>query len=320
MFLKSITQLAAPGGTRARLSILIFHRVLAAQDPLFPEEADERRFDEVLQWVRRWYRVMPLDEAVDALREDRLPARAMAITFDDGYADNATRAVPILQRHGMTATFFVATSFLDGGRMWNDTVIESLRRCTADSVDLGPVGLTPMPLRSAAERRAAAMATLRATKYLPADERHQQVQRVQHICAPGALPDDLMMQTAQVRGLLRAGMQVGAHTRTHPILSRISDDQARHEIHRSKEDLQDLLGRPVNLFAYPNGKPGVDYAPQHVAMVRESGFSAAVSTSAGASARDSDFHQLPRFTPWDQQAWRFGVRLLRNTRSAGARC
>ena len=124
----------SPGGTRARLSILIYHRVLPEPDGLFPDVPDLKRFEQELHWISRWFHVLPLDEAAARLEAGSLPPRAAAITFDDGYADNATVALPALQRAGLSATFFIATSFLDGGRMWNDTVIESVRACRADSI------------------------------------------------------------------------------------------------------------------------------------------------------------------------------------------
>ena len=126
----------SPAGDEAQLSILIFHRVLPKVDPLFPLELTSARFDAVCRWLRRWFNVIPLDEAVQALSRRELPARALAITFDDGYADNHEVALPILLKHGLPATFFIATGFLDGGRMWNDTVIESLRHCKAARLDL----------------------------------------------------------------------------------------------------------------------------------------------------------------------------------------
>ena len=133
--LKTAFQLASSTGD-PKLSILIFHRVLPETDPLFPDEPDARRFDQVMGWVKTWFNVMPLDAAVDALKKRNLPARAMAITFDDGYADNRTTALPILKRHGLSATFFIATGYLNGGRMWNDTVIESIRKSQAKSLEL----------------------------------------------------------------------------------------------------------------------------------------------------------------------------------------
>ena len=111
----------------ARLSTLIFHRVNADPDPLFPCEPDAQRFESLMRFVAATYRVMTLGEAIDHLARATLPPRSLVITFDDGYADNAEVALPILQRLGLRATFFISTGFLDGGRMWNDSVIECLR-------------------------------------------------------------------------------------------------------------------------------------------------------------------------------------------------
>ena len=128
MPVKVAFELLSPGQRNGRLSILIFHRVLAQVDPLFPEEVDAARFDVICGWLRRWFNVLPLDAAVRRLRDGSLPRRAAAITFDDGYADNHDIALPILKKHGLPSTFFIATGFLDGGCMWNDTVIEAIRR------------------------------------------------------------------------------------------------------------------------------------------------------------------------------------------------
>lgn len=112
--------------------------------------------------------------------------------------------------------------------------------------------------------------------------------------------------------MLQSGMEIGAHTVTHPILTRTSADAARNEIIECGRRLSDILRVPVRLFAYPNGKPGVDYASEHVRMVRDAGYAAAVSTSWGGATARSDIFQLPRFTPWDRAPDRFALRLVRN--------
>jgi peptidoglycan/xylan/chitin deacetylase (PgdA/CDA1 family) len=84
--------------------------------------------------------------------------------------------------------------------------------------------------------------------------------------------NDTMIETVR-----QAGVQIGAHTVAHSILARLSDDEARQQIGDSKRFLEDLLGEPVGLFAYPNGKPGEDYSPATVEVVRSLGFDAAVS-------------------------------------------
>lgn len=306
----------SPGGSRARLSILIFHRVLPTPDPLFPEEIDAARFDAVCRWLAGWFHVLPLDEAVRRLHEGTLPARALAITFDDGYADNHDVALPILRRHGLNATFFVATGFLGGGIMWNDVLIEAVRRTALDAVDAEAA--TGLPLGrlatgSAVERRAAADTLIRALKYRVPDERLAAVHAVSR--AAGVVPPaELMMTPAQVRALHAAGMRIGGHTVHHPILARLAPAAARAEIADGRRALESMIDAPVRLFAYPNGKPGEDFRDEHAVMAREAGFDAAVTTGWGAADARTDPFRLPRFTPWDRARWRFGLRLLDNLR------
>ncbi|MFY9514100.1 MAG: polysaccharide deacetylase family protein [Rubrivivax sp.] len=314
--LRAGLRLLSPPGAAGRLSIVIFHRVLAQADPLFPGDPDAPHFDAICRWLASWFRVLPLDEATDRLARGGLPPRAACITFDDGYADNHDLAMPILRRHGLTATFFIATGFLDGGRMWNDTVVESLRRCRADRLDVSGLGLPRLSLLDLGgwpARRAAMRQLLGAIKYLGFDERQACVDRLAAL-AGAALPHDLMMRSEQLKAMASAGMQIGAHTVSHPILARLDAAQAEHEIASNKAELESRLQQPVRLFAYPNGKPGDDYLPRDVETVRRLGFSAAVSTSPGAARSGAGLrlHELPRFTPWDTQRLRFGLRLARN--------
>lgn len=317
MVLRMALAALSPAGPRARLSTLIFHRVLPVADPLFPDEVDRDRFDALCGWLRAWFQVLPLDQALSRLRDGSLPSRALAISFDDGYADNHEVALPVLQRHGLSATFFVASAFLDGGRMWNDSVIEALRRTSKDRIQPGDLdgtlaqALPELPLVNAGQRRAAIDRVLGAVKYLEPARRQRAVDALVRQCAV-ALPDDLMMSGRQVQQLRQAGMGIGAHTLTHPILARLGDDEARSEILRGRDELQRLLGERIALFAYPNGKPGQDYSERSIELVREAGFDAAVSTAAGVATAASDRFQIPRFTPWDRQRLRFGLRLARN--------
>ncbi|WP_284615889.1 polysaccharide deacetylase family protein [Aquabacterium humicola] len=309
-------RLLSPGGRNARLTILIYHRVLARPDELQPDLPDAAAFDRQMQWVADTFNVLPLDVAVRRMNEGGLPHRAAAITFDDGYADNLTQAMPILQRRGLTSTFFISTGYLDGGRMWNDTISETIRRCRQDRLDLTELGLGVHALATLDDRRAAIQALQRATKYLPQAQRQQAVDALAHH-AGEPLPRDLMMTTAQLRALRDGGMQIGGHTVTHPILARIPPAQARAEILDGKAQVEALLQQPVTLFAYPNGVPGRDFGPEHVAMLRDSGFDAAVTTAAGSADRHADRFQLPRFTPWDKTRQRFRLRLAMNLRERG---
>jgi peptidoglycan/xylan/chitin deacetylase (PgdA/CDA1 family) len=296
--------------SRRKLTILIYHRVNRGVDALFPSIPDAARFDTQMTWIGSALNVVPLPEAIESLSAGRLPPRAACITFDDGYADNAEVALPILARHRFHATFFIATGFLDGGRMWNDTIIEAVHRAHGPVLDLREIGLGCLPIDSARARRAAIDAIIGQTKYLPPQVRDERVAAIARI-GGAELPDDLMMTSAQVRELDRAGMEVGGHTQTHPILARLDPAAARAEIANGRATLESLLGKKVRLFAYPNGKPGLDYGPEHVAMVRELGFDAAVSTRAIAADAASDRYELPRFAPWGRTYLRLGADLLR---------
>lgn len=298
-------------GARRRLSILIFHRVHRSTDPLFPGEPDAVRFERTLRWVRGCFHVMPLADAIAALRRDALPAGALAITFDDGYADNATVALPVLAQLGLPATFFVATGFLDGGRMFNDTIIEAVRAHRGETLDLDALGLRRHSTADADARRRAAEAVIRQVKHLPPRARDEAVAAVAaRVGQP--LPDDLMMTSAQVRALADAGMEIGGHTSSHPILTRSTPADAEREIADGRDRLAAIVGRRITHFAYPNGKPNDDYDASHVALVRRLGFDAAVCTAWGAAGAGSDCFQLPRFTPWDANPLKFCLRLLRN--------
>lgn len=314
--IKLLAAARSPAGPRARLSILIFHRVLERSDPLFPDEVDAQRFDQICGWLRDWFDVLPLDLAVQQLSEGTLPARALAITFDDGYEDNFSVALPILRRHKLTATFFVATGFLDGGCMWNDRIVEAVRGSTRGVLDLGQIGRAEFGVYpiddNAGQRRAIAAILLRA-KYLEPAKRLQFSDQLAEL-AQVQSPSGLMMTSQQVRELHRSGMQIGAHTVWHPILARLSHADAEREIGESKRQLESITGAPVTLFAYPNGSRGDDYDDATVALVREAGFEAAVSTDWGAAGDGSKRFELPRFTPWDRDRVRFGLRLVANLR------
>lgn len=295
-----------------RLSVLIFHRVLPVSDPIFPGELDAQRFARLMHIVARTFRVLPLDKAVALLASGKLPARALAITFDDGYADNHDVAMPILKGLKLSATVFVATGFLDGGRMWNDTVIECFRRTRAERVDLTELGLSPMPTISAIDRRLAIERVISIIKYQLPDMREPMLRHVHERCGRPDLPSNLMMRSQDLRSLDSGGIDVGAHTVNHPILSTLSDELACAEMKNSRDRLQALTDKPVTLLAYPNGQPEVDFDRRHATMAQNLGFAAAFSTRKGVSRQGDDLFSLPRYSPWERSAMRWSVSLVQH--------
>jgi peptidoglycan/xylan/chitin deacetylase (PgdA/CDA1 family) len=315
MPVKSLFQLLSPSGPDARLSILIFHRVLPAPDPMFPGEPDAERFTAEMRWVKNWFNVVPLPEAIERLSAGTLPARPAAITFDDGYSDNFTVALPILQQAGLPATFFITVGHLDGGMMWNDAVIDMVREAEGPELNLTRFKLGRYAVNTVSNRRRTVGELLSKLKYLEFAERKSLVGELTEAANLPPKPD-LMMSSDQVRNLAALGMTIGAHTVNHPILARISESEARAEIGEGKERLEAITRDRVTLFAYPNGKPGIDYTQAHVELTRRAGFDAACSTGWGAATRGCDPYQIPRFTPWDRAQWRYALRLAQNMRRA----
>lgn len=310
--LRPLAGLLSPAGRRARLTVLIYHRVVPERDPLRPDEPDAAAFAWQMETLATLFNVLPLGEAVGRLRAGTLPVRAACVTFDDGYADNHDEASPILRAVGIPATFFVATGFLNGGRMFNDTVIEVLRRVPAGPLDLTDLGLGTVTVPVGVQARLGLVRTLlERLKRTTLGERAR-LERALRGISPGQLPTRLMMTDAQVMALARQGMEIGAHTVDHPLLTHIATDEARREIAESQQFLERLTGARVSLFAYPNGRRGDDFDARHSALVRALGFDGAVTTHRAVAGPGSDPYALPRATPWDRTPVRFAIRLIRN--------
>jgi len=299
-----------------RLTILIYHRVLPDWQPLRPDESHAVLFERQMALLARHFRPMALGDAVRALRDGRLPQRACCVTFDDGYADNLTVAGPIMQRHRIPASVFVATGYLDGGRMFNDTVIECVAATKLMQLDATVLGLGPLPLATLDERRQAVSSILKVVRYLPPTERDSKVADLVRAAGSPVLPDDLMLSTPQLRALAASGVDIGGHTISHNVLTTLTSEQAEAEIGGGKRTLERLLDRPVPHFAYPNGVPARDFTRAHADLVRRLGFELAVTTAVGVVSQDTlDPFQLPRFSPWGKSVLALSARLARNAQS-----
>jgi peptidoglycan/xylan/chitin deacetylase (PgdA/CDA1 family) len=308
--LRLLTSLISPAGEKSRLSALIFHRVLHSRDELLDDPTIDE-FETLMRWTRSQFNVVPLQDAIAGLRNGRLPARPLVITFDDGYADNADLAAPVLRQLGLPATFFIANGFLNGGRMFNDTVYAAVKSCRSAVLDLTTLGLGRYPLGSASQRRQACATLLPQLKELPIGAREQVTAEICSI-ARVIPPVNLMMTSSQVADLAAQGFEIGSHTVSHPILARIGEVEARREIQQNRQRLGEIVGKRPRFFAYPNGHPGKDYTLETARIVRELGFEAAFTTERGVARVGTDLFQLPRFTPWDRSRFGFGLRMAHN--------
>lgn len=298
-----------PSGTNL-LPILMYHRVLAEPDPLQPDVPHQALLAEQFRTLAGAFNVLPLHEAASLLQQGRLPPGAACITFDDGYRDNHDLALPLLREFGLPATVFVATGFLNGGRMFNDSVVETVRRLDTGEIDLSRVGLGKRLVSDIASRRTLISDLTKAVKYLEPAERDDFCETLCHR-AGSRLPTDLMMDDRQVKAMSDAGIDIGGHTVNHPILARVDAEVAQREIDTNRDQITALTGKQPLCFAYPNGKPNLDYSSAHARMVSKAGYQAAVSTAVGVASDDADPFQLPRFMPRERSAAQFVARMVR---------
>lgn len=304
---KPVFRVLSPSGERARLFVFIFHRVVAISDPLLPAEPDAVQFDWMMRFVSRNFNVLSFGAAIALLNSGKLPAAAACITFDDGYQDNFSVAMPILQRYGLTATFFIASGFLDGGRMWNDDIIEAIRASSSKVVDWSAFGLGQYDFSTHHGRLLSIDAVLSKLKYFPHAERETIAREI--ACRSGVQnKSNLMMTSNEVRSLRAAGMEIGAHTHSHPILSGLSEHEAESDVAKGKSVLEAILGEQVTSFAYPNGNTQRDLGVRDAEIVKRLGFVGAATTDWGTATVRTDPFMIPRFTPWDRTSSRFAMR------------
>lgn len=318
LVINSATRQVWPSGADGRLNILFYHRVLLEPDPLTPELMDAATFERQIKALASVFTIVPLEVAVEQLYSGTIKPLTLSISFDDGYMDNHEIAAPILKKHKLHATFYLTSGFMNGRLMYNDQILETIRRLPTGKYDFSWLGLSEFSISDVTSRRKLFLSLVASVKYLSSEQRDAVCNRLVAM-VDGKLPLNVMMRAEHILNLHRSGMSIGGHTVDHPILLGLNDKDACSQIVRNRDDLADIIGEKPRLFAYPNGKPGFDYDTRHVGMVRDAGYSSAVSTSLGTAIRESDRFQLPRLSPWESSnAWLL-VRIARMAWTGKAR-
>ena len=246
-----------------------------------------------------------------------LPARAVAITFDDGYADNATVALPILRELGLPATFFIATGFLDGGRMWNDTVIEAMRRTPRPTLDLSDFGGRGLPARGAGAAQDTIGRLLRSFKHLPLPAAREDADAI--VALTGApRRTDLMMSSDKVRELAArawASVRTRSRIRSWPRSRRMA--RCARSVAAARSSRDSSAGRcGSSRIRTASRPPTIGRARGHGQGDR---IRRRVLDRPGVSRSSDSPFELPRFTPWGGVPARWGARLAQNVRASPTR-
>ncbi len=283
---------------RRQAAILTFHRFAGHGEGSRRGVAVEL-FDECMRYLVRHYRVTSLDELTFELRHGVVRPNTVVVTVDDGYHETFTLAAPVLRRYGIPASLFVVSDFLDGRLwIWTDRFRFVFDRAPRGRIELGHRGAAHVvEIRDERDRAREGERWRHLAKRLGVAERDDllsSLAREWGIDIPAEPPREYRpMSWAELRALASEGFDVGAHTRTHPILSRISSERLRTEIGESKEQIEGHVGLPVRHFAYPNGWPE-DYTSEAVLTVARSGYRAAVTTIPGGNAPSTSLYELHR--------------------------
>lgn len=296
--------------------ILGYHRIdQPAQDP-YEVCVSPGNFAEHLDILRRYTHPVSLSSLVHCIREDSLPPGCVAVTFDDGYADNLYHAKPLLEKYEIPATIFISTGYA-GREFWWDELERLVMVSNADLYTLRlesgghffqwdpPAGRSEAVVPVSLEQRAQFRHEL--YHFLLHLDIHPLREAMDHIrdwaCAES--DSDVPARTLQSDELLQLSqgglIELGSHTQNHLMLPYLSLEMQRQEIVSGKRDLEAVLGRPVEGFSYPNGR-----STEHTKrFVREAGFTYACTSLQDVVRPDCDLHELTRFWQADVEGEAF---------------
>jgi peptidoglycan/xylan/chitin deacetylase (PgdA/CDA1 family) len=276
-------------------------------------------FAEQLHELRKSAHPIRLSELVQDLKDGSLPDKSVAITFDDGYADNLYTAKPLLEKYEIPAVVFVCTGHM-GKEFWWD---ELKRLVTGSQTDLGAlqvrVGGKEFDWHEPSENMEAGQSDLRHGFYdalyhfmlsLDVEDQNHAMSLIRswssvsspEISVPRA------MSEAELLRLVDGGLiEVGAHTRHHPLLPQLSPERQKEEILSSKRDLEAVFGKEISGFSYPNGRATADAKR----LLMEMGFTYACASLRDVVRPGSDVYELRRFWQQDVNGDRLAIRLKR---------
>ena len=252
-------------------------------------------FRRQVAYLCRHYRVLPLPEAVLFLKDGKtLPANSVAITFDDGYADNLA-AAQVLADHGASATFYITAGCLSGGEpFWPAELRRLIAGIQGPELHVSASGVDiRVPLVTTADRRAAVSRLTKAFKANTIPVREALRDRLRQLSPTPELQSSMLTWDA-VRSMRAMGMEIGSHTMTHPNLPNAGMADARVEIFQSKARLEQEIDSPVTMFSYPNGGADRYMTREVAALVREAGYGAATTSRNAFAGAVSDLFALER--------------------------
>ncbi|NOT61408.1 MAG: polysaccharide deacetylase family protein [Acidobacteria bacterium] len=282
---------------RSKVLILTYHRFSAAEAD---HKTSAQAFADHLQYLTEHYRILPLGQIADCIATGKtLPQGVAALTIDDGYQDFYDVAYPLLLKHRVPATLFVATDFVDRKCwLWTDKMRYLTAHTAAAELD---VTINERSVKAAfttaRSRHKAANRVNALLKTLPNEQKEEALKQMATtlgVLLPAAPPAEYGAITwQQAREMDNEGIEVASHTVTHPILPNTTNEQLRYEMTASRARLEEELGHQVSLFCYPNGRQ--DARVQQATA--QAGYRCAVTNQHGMNTLGTPLLGLQRVAP-----------------------
>lgn len=278
------------------LRILTYHRVDNAETrpSLYPRvTVTPAEFDKQMRHLVKNYSPVSIEQVLEAHEfpvTHALPPRAVLVTFDDAYCDFAEQAWPIMRRYRVPATLFVPTAFPDQPHrtFWWDRLYQALRTTPRRDRVMIPVG--EVSLETAVDRNEA-LTTVR--DYIKSLSHQEAMSWLEQFCylLDAEPPEHSVLGWDDLRQLAREGVALGAHTQTHPLMNRVTLEEAKEEAVNSVRDLEQEIGNVAPIFAYPSG----GFNDEVVEALEDAGVAMAFTTVRGINdLRDADPLRLRR--------------------------
>jgi peptidoglycan/xylan/chitin deacetylase (PgdA/CDA1 family) len=275
---------------RNRIVILNYHRIRTPEvpgDSLLDEGVfgpTQSEFERQVKWLKQNFDLLSESELLNMVRKsDTHPGRYAAITFDDGYRDNYDLAYPVLSAHAAPAIFFVCPGIIESRRLgWWDVIAYLVKKSEKEAItvkgDTLPLGSQKCTTISKLDD------WMKRRKRVETKNLLEELAVACGVSFPdGALQDAQLMTWPQVREVSANGVAIGSHTKWHPVLATLSEDEQREELVTSKAELEQQLGCPVRTLAYPVG--GYQhFTPATMRIARECGYEGAFSFQTGGNS------------------------------------
>lgn len=243
------------------LRIIAYHRICEVDDINDPElvSATVEEFDWQVSYIKKYYSPLTFEQVIKRLdNNEKLPGNSIIITFDDGFFDNFRNAYPVLKKYRVPATFFISTAYIGSDEtFWFNLVSRIIMLNVGKSFEFKS---TSYQVPEDIEQRLSLISViLEVCKSVPNFERLELLEsmREQLINIDGNDPLSRPMSWDNVREMSANGMEFGSHSQTHPILSQLTADELKAEIHDSKQAIEEQIDKKIHTISYPEG---MDYA------------------------------------------------------------